>query len=267
MLRNVFGKRIWERRRGYLWWMIGLGGLTLLTTSFWPSLESSMEDFRRMLDSLPEGILGLFGSTDSASLLTPTGFLNSRLYASIGAIVICLFAASMGTAAIAGEEKDGTLDLLLAQPVTRTRIVLESFGAMVTLTFGLAVGIAVILLVLNPIVDTGLGFWNVAGATVGVTILGLVFGAASLALGGLGARRATVIGVTSGLVLGTWFINGLAPLISELAWMQKFTPFFWFLETQPLDAGVGVELFVLVAVIVVFIGVAVWSFDRRDVAV
>ncbi len=98
-------------------------------------------------------------------------------------------------------------------------------------------------------------------------MLGLVFGSAALALGGLGAARGTVIGVSSGLVLGTWFINGLAPLIEELEWLQPLTPFYWFLETEPLNAGLGTELLVLVAVIVAFVAIAVWSFDRRDVAV
>ena len=267
MLNSVFSKRIWERRRGYVWWVIGLGTLTIITAAFWPSLETSLDDFRTMLDSLPEGILSLFGSSDATALLTPTGFLNSRLYASIGAIVICLFAGSMSTAAIAGEEKDGTLDLLLAQPVSRTRVVMESFAAVAVLTFGLAVALGAILLILNPLVDTGLAFSKVAGATIGVTVLGLVFGAAALALGGLGATRGTVIGVTSGLVLGTWFINGLAPLITELEWLQRFTPFFWFLETEPLDGGLGPEVLVLVVVIVALVALAVWSFDRRDVSV
>lgn len=267
MLRSVFAKLIWERRKGYVWWAVGLGSLTLLTAGFWPSLADSAEDFQRLLENLPQGILSLFGSSDSAALLTPTGFLNSRLYASIGAIVICLFAVSVGTGAIAGEERDGTLDLLLAQPIPRSRLVLESFGAMALMTFGLAVTIGVILAVLDPVVDTNLGLWNILGATVGVTVLGLVFGTAALALGGFGARRGTVMGVSSGLVLGTWFINGLAPLVDELAWMQKFTPFYWFLETEPLDSGVGPQLLVLVAVVVVLGAAAVWSFDRRDVAV
>lgn len=267
MLRSVFAKRVWDRRRGYVWWLAGLGALTLLTAGFWPSLADSAETFQRMLDSMPEGLLSLFGSSDSAQLLTPSGFLNSRLYASIGAIVICLFAVSMGTAAIAGEEHDGTLDMLLAQPVSRIRVVTDSFWAMTAMTLGLAVGVGVILALINPVVDTGLSLANIAGATIGVTILGLVFGTLALMLGGFGLRRATVTGVASGLVLGTWFVNGLAPLVSELAWLQKLTPFFWFLETKPLDAGLGPELLLLVFVVFAQLAVAVWAFDRRDVAV
>lgn len=267
MLRSVFTKRIWDHRGDYLWWMIGLGSLTLITAGFWPSLAESAEDFQSLLDSLPQGVLSLFGSSDSAALLTPTGFLNSRLYASIGAIVICLFAVSMGTAAIAGEEKDGTLEMLLTQPVSRSRVVLDSFAAMTLLTLGLAAAVGLILVILNPLIDTNLALSNIIGATIGVTLLGLVFGALALALGGLGLRRPTVIGVSSGLVLGTWFINGLAPLIDQLAWLQRLTPFFWFLETQPLDQGLGAQLLVLVATVAGLIGIAVWGFERRDIAV
>jgi ABC-type transport system involved in multi-copper enzyme maturation permease subunit len=53
-------------------------------------------------------------------------------------LLFLIFAIGQGSGAIAGEEERGTLDLLLANPRSRVRIVLEKFGALALMTLGLA---------------------------------------------------------------------------------------------------------------------------------
>ena len=67
-----------------------------------------------------------------------------------GALLAIFFAISMGTAAIAGEEDTRTMDVLLANPIPRHRVVLESFAAMALLTALLAA-----LCVCNSVVCRG----------------------------------------------------------------------------------------------------------------
>src|SRR5665811_1738184 len=49
----------------------------------------------------------------------------------IGPILAILYAVSAGNAAVAGEEDRHTMDLLLADPISRTRLVLDKLGAMI----------------------------------------------------------------------------------------------------------------------------------------
>ena len=128
---TVFRKALWDRRRSIVWWAIGMAALAGITVAFYPSIRDDAEGFESLFDSMPEGLLNMFGIDSAAELVTATGLVNSRIYAGIGPLILAVLGISLGTAAVAGEEQDGTLDLLLAQPVSRTRIVLAKAAAAV----------------------------------------------------------------------------------------------------------------------------------------
>ena len=89
-----------------------------------------------MITELPEGWVTFFGE---ASLDTVEGYLTAQFFG-YAPLVLGVFAILAGSAALAGEESQGTLDLLLAQPVRRRRLVLAQGLA---LTAGLGVTIAI----------------------------------------------------------------------------------------------------------------------------
>jgi ABC-2 type transport system permease protein len=267
VLSSVFRKTIWDRRRGYVWWIVGMVAITGITVAFWPTLRRDAAVITELLDSLPEGMMSLFGADDAGAFLTGPGYVNSRVYASVGSFIAIFFAVSMGTAAIAGEEDKRTMDALLANPIPRHRVVLESFAAMALLTALLAAAVWVTLLLANPIVDIGLSFAGITAASLGMILLALSFGTLALMIGALTGKRSLTIGVASGTTIATFFINGLAPLIDSIKWTQKLTPFYWLLDPNPLKNGFSWQLLVLAAVTVVGVAVAVWGFRRRDVAV
>ena len=267
MLSSVLGRRIWERRSGYVWWLAGLVALASITVGFWPTIERDTDALGQLFESLPKGFVSIFGASDVEALFTAAGFINSRIYSSVGAIIVVFFAISMGTHAIAGEEDSRTLDLLLSHPIARRSIVIQSFGAMAAMTAGLALAVLIVLLVADPLVDLDLPLEGMVAANVGMVLLALVFGTLALAVGGATGRRALTMGIAAGATFATFFVNGLAPLIEQIAWTRRLTPFFWVLDPQPLEQGFAWQFLVLAVVIVALLGAAVWSFDRRDVAV
>ena len=264
MLTSVFRKTIWDRRRGFLWWSIGVLAISGITVSFWPTLQRDSDALMDLLEGLPEGMLNLFGASEAVDFLTGPGFVNSRVYASVGSFVVIFFAISMGTAAIAGEEDKGTMDMLLANPIPRDRVVLETFAAQAVLVTVLATLVAALLLITDPMLDVGLPVGGVVAASTGMVLLALSFGSLALMIGALTGKRGLTVGVASGAVIATFFINGLAPLIDSIEWTQKLTPFYWLLDHNPLANGFRWQLLVLLAAIAVFMSVAVWGFRRRD---
>ena len=267
MLSSVFRKTMWDRKGGYLWWAIGMLAITGITIAFWPTLEADSDALMELMEGLPEGMLNLFGANEAIDFLTGPGFVNSRVYASVGSFIAIFFAISMGTAAVAGEEDKRTMDMLLANPIPRDRVILETFSAQVVLTTILSAIVWVTLVVFNPILDVGLSIAGVSAASIGMVLLALSFGSLALMIGALTGKRSLAIGVSSGAALATFFVNGLAPLIDSIAWTQKLTPFYWLLGHNPLVNGFQAELLVLLAAIVVFVAVAIWGFRRRDIEV
>lgn len=268
MLRSTYGETIWSRRTSLLWYVVGLGALVALTVAVYPTVRDGADTFTQLLESLPQGMMSFFGSSDVAEMLSPSGFVNSRVNASIGAIVLAVFAISLGTAAIAGEEEKRTMDLILATPTPRSRIVIERFAAMATLVGVVAVALAIVMMIANPIVDLEFTLVNIIASNFQLALLALVFGSLALAVGGLTGSRGLTIGVAAGVTVAAFFINGLAQLVEWLQGAQKLTPFYWLQRSDPLARGLSLEdTLLMLGVIAVFVAVAMWGFGRRDISV
>lgn len=139
---------------------------------------------------------------------------------------------------------------------------------MVALVGVVAGAVLVVMIIANPTVDLGFSLLNMIASNFELALLALVFGSLALAVGGLTGKRGVTLGVASGATVASFFINGLASLVSWLEWPQKLTPFYWLQRSDPLAKGLSVEdTLIMLAVIGMFLAIAVWGFERRDVAV
>lgn len=265
MLRNVFTKSLWDQRRSLMWWGVGTAALAILTTLFYPAISEAGDLGKALEDS--EALANLFsgGFTD---LNSPEGFLNSQLYSLTVPIVFLIFAISAGSGAIAGEEERGTLDLLMSSPVTRSEVLMHKFAAMTVaisvlgavLWAGVALGAA--------IVDMDLSLWRSAQVVVSGLLLGTAFGACALALGSATGRRGTSIAVASAAAVGTYFLNALAPLVDALDPLTRLSPFHYYISADPLVNGLDpLHVLVLIALSLALVGIALFTLERRDLAV
>jgi ABC-2 type transport system permease protein len=265
-MTSIFAKTLWDRRRSTVWWMLGLAALAAVTAAFYPSIRDDAQSFEDLFDAFPEPLLALFGVEDVDALLTATGLMNSRLYAGVGPIVIAVLGISLGTSAIAGEEEAGTLDLLLAQPVTRTQVVVEKLTAAAVVIIAVMSALFLTLSALNPLVGLDLSFVGILAANTTLGLFGLVFVSLTLAIGGLTGNRSLTTGIGAGVAGVLFFVNGLAPLIDEVAWLQRLTPYYWLQDPNPLANGFDLlAVLVLVAIAAALVAVAVWGFNRRDI--
>ncbi|MEE8518260.1 MAG: ABC transporter permease subunit [Dehalococcoidia bacterium] len=134
MLDPLFRSAYRELRMAVIWWGLGIGLLLVFTVALWSSIS---EEYSKMIEQLPEGWIAFFGDV---SLTTVEGYLSVEFF-SYAPLILAVFAILAGSAALAGEESQGTLDLLLAEPVRRSRLVLAK-GFALTAGAGVIVAIA-----------------------------------------------------------------------------------------------------------------------------
>lgn len=267
MLNSVLEKTIWDSRRSIWWWVGGLVALAAMMVAFYPALED-FGDFEELMEAYPDYFLAMFGIEEAGEFLTAEGFLHGELYSAMLPIIFLIFTIMRGAAATAGEEQGGTMDLVLSVPISRSRVVVDKFLAMVALTAGLALSLVVVELIGNLLVDMGLSIEGIIAVNLGVVLLALLFGALAMAIGSWTGRRTIAAGAAAGAAVAAFFINGLAPLVPALETPQKFSPFYWFLDSKPLSNGFAWgQLVLLTGVTLVLFSVAVWAFRRRDIAV
>ncbi len=264
MLRSVFSKTIWDQRRGIVLWALAVAAIGVMYAAFWPTMDTP--ELKQFLDAYPAGVMEALGFTDISS---PAGYLGATTYGLLGPVLVIIYGAMLGGRAIAGEEEAGRLDVLLSHPVERWQVVVQRAAAMVValLVAGVALWLAMVIAA-GPAQFTEIGPHLLAAATVQLVLLGLLYGTLALLIGAATGRRSVALGVVGALAVAGYLANNLAPSVDAIAWAQHISPFYFYNGGKPLVNGWQVaDGLILLAAAVVFVGLAIPAFRRRDVAV
>lgn len=228
-----------------------------------PMFNAMSDALVQLSDVIPEGLKAMIGFVD---LGRPEGFLTSEIFSITLPATLIVVAAMLGGRALAGEEEDRTMDLLLANPVTRRRVVAEKAAAIaiVMVVLGLANGLGTWLGSL--IGGLGVSAVNIFALSLLGSMLGLFFGYLSLAISaGTGRRRAAAYG-TAGVAFVSFFANSFLPVSANWAEWARLSPFYYYISGDPLVAGVEwSHAVVLAALAAVALAAAIPLFGRRDV--
>ncbi|WP_340100863.1 ABC transporter permease subunit [Salinibaculum salinum] len=123
------------------------GGLALLTSLYvymFPSISEGI-DLDAYIEAMPPAFRAAFGVQSLGSI---EGFLAAELYSFGIVLLMGLYLAYSAASVIADDVEDERMDMLLALPVTRSKILLEKFAA-------LLVPIVVVSVVLPVVVYLG----------------------------------------------------------------------------------------------------------------
>ncbi|HEY90640.1 MAG TPA: ABC transporter permease subunit [Dehalococcoidia bacterium] len=266
MLNSIFLKTIRDRRRSLLFWGISFVLIAVLVVSLYPLIES-FSAIQEYMELFPEEVLALFtgGMNDFTS---PEGYLHSELFFMVFPLLIMVFAINFGSSAVAGEEEQGTLDLLLSNPLPRWRLVLEKSAALVFSIFLLVIIFWGALAISSHVVGMGLSLTGLTAACFSAALLGIAFGAIALAVGCARGRRGLSMSTAGALVGYSYLLNTMAPLIDWLEPFRVLSPFYYYIGADPLKNGLnGLHAAVLAGIIAVFLTVAIATFRKRDLSV
>ncbi len=222
-------------------------------------IDDTLKD---LTDVFPEALMAAFGGGD---MTTPEGFYQIETFGLMAPIAVMVVTVVIGARALAGEEDRRTMGLLLANPVKRSTIVVEKSVAMVV--YALVVGFMTFAgVALGSVIGRlGMSSGNIAAASALATLVGLVFGALALALSaGTGKVRIAVYGaVGAGLVFH--LLNAFLPLSDSVAGYARWSPFYYYLTSDPLMNGMHWGHGALLAgLAVALIALSVVLFQRRD---
>ena len=260
-MTSVWLKTLFDRRRALFWWGAGIVALATAIISIYPSVRDSPEidEFTRRL---PAGLRALIGER---SLTSPVGYVQSRLFQLMVPLLMLVLAIGQGADAIAGEERRKTLDLLLANPVSRARLVQEKFVAMVAQMFIVGFLLWLSLLILTGIFDVDLGVMELGAASVNAVVFALGFGCLALAIGAGTGNKGLAVGVATSVATAAYVwetITAIVPDLERFAWLS---PFHHYVESDPLVRGFDIPyLAIAMAFIAVVVVIACLTLRGRD---
>lgn len=237
-----------------MFWMMGV-----MMGPIYAAIDDTLSTFA---SEMPEALVALVGGGDMS---TPEGYYQVETFSMMAPVAVMAVTIVLGARALAGEEGRRTMGLLLANPLPRWRVIVDKTIAMVLLA--VVVGVATFAGVAagSALAGLGISLGGIAAASALVTLLGLVFGGLALALGAAtGSVRIAAAG-SAGVAFAAYLLDSFLPLSDRLASYAQWSPFHYYLRSDPLNNGMAWDDgAILAGLFVVLVGAAVVLFHRRD---
>lgn len=266
----VFRKALYDSRRVIFWLAVGLGLYAIFAVSLFPAIAENGDSYNEMIENMPEEFAGLFGG-DAASLdfTTPDAFISVEFFVwtvlILGAVVIV-----QAFNALTNAERDGTMDVLMAFPISRRAVLAGRFlNTLVTQ--------AIVLTVIFLMLWLSTGIWPEFDLTVG-ELLAMSYGPLVILVPTAAFCYALATVVPSSkrwagtlaytLFFGMYFVHGLAGTSDAIKGIQPFMLFDYYNALEMSREGLDIFKVVLMALLsVALLAVAWWRVDEKELGV
>ncbi len=260
-------KNAFARYRGQIiGWGVSLAALCLFMTRFYRTIEAEKDQYLKIIDAYPKEMMAFFGTSDAMQMFTPAGFLNLEFF-SYMSIIIGIFAILAGSGMLSGDEESGTMDLVLAHPISRTALFMGRFLAFVVATLAIMVLNWIGFLIGLPGSGLGLNAIDIAKPFISLSAVLFLFGTLALVLSMLLPSR-RMAAMTSGIVMvASFFVTALANLDKTVEKISKVSPVNYYQGGLAIDGGKWGWALGLLGISILFVLIAWWRFERRDIRV
>lgn len=250
--------------------ILGWGGSLLLLAVYLMLLHdafiSQQEQYLGLVAAYPPEMMAAFGGT--ADLFTPAGFLNFTFFSYLN-VILGFMAIAAGSGLLAADEERGRLDLLVAAPVSRLSLVAARLLAMLS-TFALILllsWLGFVLTISGTLLKDTIGAWELALPHIELLAFMLFFAGLALLLSQVLPARGAATSVTVLLLLGSYILKIMVALDDKVADLERFSPLHYVKGGYAIDGLNLAWFFGLLGCALLFIALAAWRFERRDLRV
>ena len=217
MSNSVLLRTFEERWRGFIIAAVTLAVFFLFGMAVYRDVDLSF------YGDLPEAVQIMMNIPEGAGV---GSLAYGAIYGLYGAIVMGIMAAITGASLIAGEERNGTLGLLLSNPRSRTEVLVSKTVALLILL----IFATVVLYIAGRLVPMVLGVkivgMHVEAQLFHIFINSVFYGFLGLMLGVWTGNGGWASGTSIGIMIISVFGSGLFPLIEGLENFSKIFEFF-----------------------------------------
>lgn len=256
----ILRRSLVELRWQIVWYGLGLGAYGSMMVWLYPSFEDTLQQL-----DYPEEYLKFFGA--GGDLSRPSNFLATEFW-SFAPIVFVIYAVVTSTGLLAGDEGHGSLEAVLAQPVSRTRVMLEKVGAFLLGAVAIDLVISALWLTAAPFVDLhgDLTIPELWGATIAMLPLVCFYGGLGFFAGAIAPSRGLAAGALTVLAIAAYLVASFARAIERIEWMQYLSPYYYADTSGILTEGVvWWHVALLLGGALLGIALAVLSFRGREI--
>ena len=247
-----------------LWYSVGLLFYGAIIVSIWPLIDTDL--YREVLATLTPVLEAMGGPT--VTMGTLGGYLATESFG-IFWILICSSALILyASRAIAGSVATGTVELTLAQPVSRAEFFVTRIVVLVIVDAVVVIASFIPLVIMGPAFDLVIPFDRFL-MLCGVAFLFLLtIGMFTFMVSAFTRTSGHPAGIVGGILALMWMLSFAQYFMDWLTFMKPYNILTYWTPASIVDAGTFDPRmwFMYCSVIIVSAGIAYIGFLRRDLA-
>lgn len=261
---NLFKHEIISRWGMIIGWGIGLTLFSAMYIGVYPQMAEEMSSLANL------SIYRLMG-IDLASF---AGYIAS-IVVQILPIILGVYVIMMATGTLAGEEENGTLELIVAMPLKRWQIItMKSIAILIVILLIMVIfgtGSAVILSMVIEAVDISIDIEPIqllSALMWTFPLMVAIYGIALFLAAFMPTRRSALI-VMFIFYLASYLGNSVSAMVTSMEWVANIS-LFSYVNTTATVFTEGLDIVntsILLAIGVIFFGLALWAFQGRNLTV
>ncbi len=237
----------------------------------YPVVSKSNMDYISYIAALPEAmrVAAGLGNIDVGSLTFNADTFVAVEFLMFWPLIVCFFAIFAGVS-ISREVERGTLDLLLAQPVSRTRVLLSKYANLLVgvllITAASWLGIAVGA----PLAGVSINLGNQALALLQGLLFVAAIGSYTLLASVIFLEPRKALAASGVITAGMYILNFIVPLLSHrFTWLAEVSFFHHYNAVQVVRSGAldWTSVIIFAAAFVVCSAASIMIFRKRDLSV
>jgi ABC-2 type transport system permease protein len=263
---NIYFREMKANRKSLIIWSICMILFMLMSMQKYAGLAGSgaaIGNFTAMLDTMPKALQALLGLS-SLDITTPIGYYGVLFPFLL--LIGGIHASMLGTNMISKEERDKTVEFLMAKPVSKSSIITSKIMASITniVVVNVVTFISTIVFLRSYTTDPILT--KIILATVGMIFVQLLFMVIGVGMATMSKNYKKSGSTTVFILLSCYFLSLIIDMSGKLEMLNFLSPFKYFDAKQFLISNklnVGYIILTLAIMIVVLIP-AYRKYNKRD---
>jgi ABC-2 type transport system permease protein len=234
----------------------------LLIALLFPSVRRSADLINKFIKSFPPAVLKLMGLQNYSTF---PHFMGGEFLNLIWPIIAAVFVIMAGSAVVAQEVEQGTVDLWLSVPESRIRLLAGKLAAVALGVCVLAAATDLALIIGARLVGETVLARGILALSVYLILFPLTIGAFAATVSSVSARRGQAAGISAAVLVLSYLLWVVSLTSSRWSWLQHLSVFSIFHPQEALaDARLsGGDVLCFVFITAVLAAFSLVAFQRR----
>lgn len=256
----VWSKTLREHRVGIISWGVALGIIVMAVTAASPQVTAIGSNTVQQITNS----FRFFG--DPVAMSTPQGYITFKTLGMLP-IILGIWAVMVGAGLTRGEEERASLDLVLGEPLSRTRLLTEKVIAFALALLLIGVFVALGILIGQSAAKISIGAGPALLTGLNMSLSTFVYGAIALFFSQFTRRAGPAAGLAGAYMALDFVVAGAGRQLDGWSGIERVTINFYYQLSKPLISTYGVNpgaMLVMLVVSLALVGASMWLFVHRD---